>query len=80
MRTRQPTMTIIVWMDARGEIGAHHEQGDRQDVCCLKTEEETEEERRAWGYPRLVEASPAAQIEAGQGMAPQELAELFLER
>jgi hypothetical protein len=54
-------------------------QGDGYEVCFFKTEEETEEELRAWGYPRLVEAYPAAQIEAGHGIAPQELAELFLE-
>ncbi len=32
------------------------------------------------GYPLLVDAYPAAQLEAGHGIAPQELAELFLER
>ena len=72
-------MKIIVWMDERGEIWAHHEQGDRHEVCFFKTEEETEEELRAWGYPLLVDAYPAAQLEAGHGMEPQELAELFLE-
>ena len=40
-------MKIIVWMDERGEIWAHHEQGDRREVCFFKTEEETEEELRA---------------------------------
>jgi len=80
MRTRRPPMKIIVWMDERGEIWAHHEQGDRREVCFFKTEEETEEELRAWGYPLLVDAYPAAQLEAGDGIAPQELAELFLER
>ena len=33
----------------------------------------------AWGYPLLVDTYPAAQIEAGHGIAPQELVELFLE-
>jgi len=80
MRTRRQPMQIIVWMDERGEIWARHEQGDRREVCFFKTEEETEEELRAWGYPLLVDAYPAAQIEAGYGIAPQELAELFLER
>jgi hypothetical protein len=81
MRTRQQTMKIIVSMDAGGEIWAHHEEGDRREVCFFKTtEEETEEELRAWGYPLLVDAYPAAQIEAGYGIAPQALTELFLER
>ena len=40
-------MKIIVSMDAGGEIWAHHEEGDRREVCFFKTEEETEEELRA---------------------------------
>jgi hypothetical protein len=80
MRIRRQIIKIIVSMDARGEIWAHHEQGDRREVCFFKTEEETEEELRAWGYPLLMDAYPAAQLEAGHGIEPQELAELFLER
>ena len=60
MRTRGQTMKIIVWMDERGEIWAHHGQEDRREVCFFKTEEETEEELRAWGYPLLVDAYPPA--------------------
>jgi hypothetical protein len=77
---RRQTMKIIVLMDARGEIWALHEQGGRREVCFLKTEEETLEELSAWGYPLLMDTYPAAQIEAGQGIEPMELAELFLER
>jgi hypothetical protein len=80
MRIRRQIIKIIVSMDACGEIWAHHEQGDRREVCFFKTEEETEEELRAWGYPLLMDAYPAAQLEAGYGIEPQELAELFLER
>jgi hypothetical protein len=80
MRTKGQAMKIIVWMDARGELWAHHGQGDRREVCFFKTDEETEEELRGWGYPRLGDAYPAAQIEAGQGIEPEELAEVFLER
>ena len=48
MRIKRQTMKIIVSMDACGEIWAHHEQGDRREVCFFKTtEEETEEELRA---------------------------------
>ena len=80
MRTRRQTMKISVLMDECGEIWAHHEQGDGREVCFFKTDEETEEELRAWGYLLLVDAYPTAQIEAGHGIEPQELAELFLER
>jgi hypothetical protein len=76
MRIRRQVIKIIVSMDARGEIWAHHEQGDRREVCFFKTEEEL----RAWGYPLLMDAYPAAQLEAGHGIESQELAELFLER
>jgi hypothetical protein len=72
-------MKITVLMDECGEIWAHHEQGGRREVCFFKTDEETQEELSAWGYPLLVDAYPAAQIEAGEGIEPQELVEVFLE-
>ena len=67
MRTRGPTMKIIVLMDARGEIWAHHEQGNRREVCFFKTDEETEEELRGWGYPLLGDAYPNRADRSGAG-------------
>jgi hypothetical protein len=80
MRIRRQIMKIIVFMDEGGESWAHDEQGDRREICFFKTDEETEEELRAWGYPLLVDIYPAAQMEVGHGIEPQELTELFLER
>lgn len=73
-------MKIIVSIDEHGGIWAHNEQGDMLAECFLKTDEETVEEIQSWGYPLLVHTYPAAQIQAGYGIEPQDLAELFLER
>jgi hypothetical protein len=72
-------MTIIVSMDQRGGIVATNAQGDMLGECFFKTDDETEEEINAFGYQRLVHAYPTTQIEAGEGIDPQELEELFLE-
>ena len=76
---RRYAMKIIVSMDERGWIVAKNAQGDVLEECFFKTDDETDEEIRAWGYQRLVHAYPAAQIAAGEGIDPQEIKELFLE-
>ncbi len=72
-------MKIIVSMDARGWIVAKNAQGEILEECFFKTDDETDEELRAWGYRRLVYAYPDAQVEVGEGIEPQEIEELFLE-
>ena len=72
-------MKIIVSMDHRGWIVAKNAQGDMLGECFFKTDDETDEEISAFGYRRLVHAYPATQIEAGEGIDPQELEALFLE-
>lgn len=72
-------MKIIVSMDQRGWIVAKNAQGEILGECFFKTDDETDEEISAFGYQRLVHAYPAMQIEAGEGIDPQELEELFLE-
>ena len=72
-------MKIIVSMDERGWIVAKNVQGDILEECFFKTDDETDEEIRTWGYQRLVHAYPAAQIAAGEGIDPQEIEELFVE-
>ena len=73
-------MMVMVCMDEAGAVWIENVQGDILAACFFKTEEETEEELRAWGYPLLMDAYPAAELEAGHGIEPQELVELFLER
>jgi hypothetical protein len=72
-------MKIIVSMDERGWIVAKNAQGDMLEECFFKTDDETDEEISALGYRRLVHAYPTAQIEAGEGIDPQEIEALFLE-
>jgi hypothetical protein len=69
-------MKIIVSMDERGWIVAKNAQGDILEEYFFKTDDETDEEIRAWGYQRLVHAYPTAQIVAGEGIDPQEIEEL----
>jgi hypothetical protein len=63
---RRHAMKIIVSMDEHGWIVAKNAQGDILEECFFKTDDETDEEIRAWGYQRLVHAYPAAQIAAGE--------------
>jgi len=72
-------MKMIVSMDERGWIVAKNAQGDILEECFFKMDDETDEELQAWGYRRLVHAYPAAQVEVGEGIEPQEIEELFLE-
>jgi hypothetical protein len=72
-------MKIIVSMDIRGEIVAKTAAGDILGECFFKAEDETHEEITALGYRGLVQTYPAMQIEAGEGIDPAEIGELFLE-
>src|SRR5689334_18460254 len=53
---RQHVMKITVSMDARGRIMVKNARGEMLEECFFKTDDETEEELRAWGYRRLVYA------------------------
>ena len=75
--SRQHTMKIIVSIDARGWIVARNAQGDMLEECFFKTDDETDEEPRAWGYRRLSRVS--ATVIAGEGSS-QHFEELFLRR
>lgn len=73
-------MKIIVSTDTCGGVVATNAQGTVLEACFFKTDEETVEEIQAWGYRFLMHAYPTAQIEAGAGIDPQEIEELFIER
>ena len=75
---RRLTRKRIIAMEERGGTWAHNAPGDVLAACCLQTEEETLEEIMAWGYPLLVRRYPGAQLEAGPGIEPQDLPEVFL--
>jgi hypothetical protein len=72
-------MKIIVSMDTCGEILARNAAGDILGECFFMAADETPEEIMALGYRCLVQTYPAAQIEAGEGIDPAEIGELFLD-
>jgi hypothetical protein len=72
-------MTVTVCMNEAGAIWIENDQGDILAECFFKTAEETEDELRHMGYPRLLTVYPTAHMAAGTGMHPAELGEVFLE-
>ena len=73
-------MHIIVSMQADGRIVATTTQGQILAECFFKAEDETVDELRQMGYARLVHTYAAATMEAGVGLEPTDLEDLFLER
>ena len=73
-------MTVLVCRHEAGAVWIEDAEGAMVAPCFFKTAEETEAELQAMGYPRLLTASPAAQMVAGTGRDPAELGEVFLER
>ena len=55
-------------------------QGQILAECFFKAEDETVDELRQMGYARLVHTYAAATMEAGVGLEPTDLEDLFLER
>lgn len=79
MGKRDQAMTVIVCMDEAGTIWIANGQGARLADCFFKTEDETEDELRLMGYPRLLTVYPTAHPAAGAALEPAELGEVFLE-
>ena len=72
-------MHIIVAMQADGRIVATTTQGQMLAECFFKAEDETADELRQMGYACLVHTYAAATIEAGAGLEPTDLEDLFVE-
>ena len=72
-------MKITISMDVGGRVWATDDQGQRLTECFFKTDEETEDELRHWGYQPLLHAYPDVPIAVDTGIAPEDLGELFLE-
>jgi hypothetical protein len=72
-------MTVIVYMDAAGAVWIANGQGDILAECFFKTEDETEDELRQMGYPRLLTVYPTVQLAAGTALELAELGEVFVE-
>ncbi len=72
-------MKIIVSMTAEGRIVAETMQGQILAECFFKAEDETAEELRQMGYARLRHTYATATLEAGQGIEPTDLEDVFIE-
>jgi len=72
-------MTVIVYMNAAGAVWIANGQGDILAECFFKTEDETEDELRQMGYPRLLTVYPTVHLAAGTALEPAELGEVFVE-
>jgi hypothetical protein len=72
-------MHIIVSMQADGLIVATTNQGQVLAECFFKAEDETTDELRQMGYVRLLYTYAAATVEAGPGIEPTDLADVFIE-
>jgi hypothetical protein len=72
-------MHIIVSIQADGLIVATNTQGQILAECFFKAEDETADELLQMGYARLLHTYAAATIEAGPGLEPTDLEDVFLE-
>jgi len=72
-------MKIIVSMTAEGRIVAKTLQGQILAECFFKTEDETVEELWQMGYARLRHTYDDATLEAGTGIEPADLEDIFIE-
>lgn len=72
-------MHIIVSMQADGLIVAANTQGQILAECFFKAEDETVEELRQMGYACLIHTYATATVEAGIGIEPTDLEDLFIE-
>ena len=72
-------MHILVSMQADGRIVATTTQGQILAECFFKAEDETADELHQMGYARLLHIYGAATVEAGSGLEPTDLEDVFLE-
>ena len=72
-------MQVIVSTDEAGVVWITTAQGNRLTAGFFKAADETPEELEHMGYPQLIQIYPAEEILVGQGIAPEELADIFLE-
>ena len=72
-------MQVMVSTDAAGVVWITTAQGHRLTAGFFKAADETAEELEHRGYPQLIQIYPAEEILVGQGIAPEELEDIFLE-
>ena len=72
-------MQVMVSTDEAGVVWIATAQGNRLIEGFFKAADETPEELEAMGYPQLIQLYRAEEILVGPGIAPDELADIFLE-
>jgi hypothetical protein len=70
---------IIVSRNDKEEVWVETPTGNVLAECFFKAPDETPEELEHMGYPQLLHLYPAEEIRVGQGIAPEELEEIFVE-
>jgi len=73
-------MHVTVLMEPDGDMVLTNAQGDLLAACFFRAEDETHRELQLLGYQRLIHAYPLAHITAGNGIEPEDLGDVFLER
>ncbi len=70
---------IIVSRNGNEEVWAETPTGNLLAECFFKAPDETREELEHMGYPQLLHLYPPEAIRVGPGIAPEEVAEIFVE-
>ena len=74
-----PMQQVIVSRNDKEEVWVATPTGNLLVECFFKAPEETPEELEHMGYPQLLHLYPPEEIRVGQGIAPEEVEEIFVE-
>ena len=70
---------VIVSRNDKEEVWVATPTGHLLAECFFKAPDETPEELEHMGYPQLLHLYPPEEILVGQGIAPEEVEEIFVE-
>ena len=70
---------VIVSRNDKEEVWGATPTGNVLAECFFKAPDETLEELEHMGYPQLLHLYPAEEILVGQGIAPDEVKDIFVE-
>ena len=70
---------VIVARNDKEEVWVQTPTGNRLAECFFKAPDETSEELEHMGYPQLLHLYSPGEILVGQGIAPEELEDIFVE-
>ena len=70
---------IIVSKNDKEEVWVETPTGNLLAECFFKAPDETPDELEHMGYPQLIHLYPHEEILVGQGIAPEEVEEIFVE-